>query len=170
MEELNIKRMHIEQIRFEFGLSQAVGEARHPEESEPGVPTLFERAQELAGDDGDAVVSVAGYSAALEAGYMVAVDARITPELADEGLARELAHRIQNLRKSARFEITDRIVTFYDGPDDVARVMAVHGDYIKQETLSEDLIGSLPEDAANSETAQIEGMDVTLGVRRLNAA
>jgi len=148
LEELNIKELHADE----------------------GVGALHAQAQEVASDDGDAVVSVAGYSAALEAGYMVAVDARITPELADEGLARELAHRIQNLRKNARFEITDRIVTFYEGPDDVTRVMAVHGDYIKQETLSEDLIGSVPEDAANAETAQIEGMEVTLGVRRSTAA
>ena len=52
---------------------------------------LYAEAQSAAGDDGDSVVSVNGYSAALEAGYMVAVDANITPELADEGLARELA-------------------------------------------------------------------------------
>ena len=131
---------------------------------------LHAQAQELATDDGDAVVSVAGYSAALDSGYMVAVDARITPELADEGMARELAHRIQNLRKNARFEITDRIVTYYDGPDDVARVMTVHGDYIKQETLSDDLLAPVPDDTAKSETAQIEGMEVTLGVRLTNGA
>ena len=126
---------------------------------------LYTDAQAAAGDDGDTVVSVNGYSAALEAGYMVAVDARLTPELADEGMARELAHRIQNLRKGAGFEITDRIVTYYEGPDDVARVMTVHGDYIKEETLSNDLLASVPEDAAKSETAKVEGMEVTLGVR-----
>ena len=127
--------------------------------------SLYADAQAAAGDDGDTVVSVNGYSAALEAGYMVAVDARLTPELADEGMARELAHRIQNLRKGAGFEITDRIVTYYEGPDDVARVMTVHGDYIKEETLSNDLLTSVPEDAAKSETAKVEGMEVTLGVR-----
>ena len=131
---------------------------------------LYLQAQELADDDGDTVVSVAGFSAALDSGYMVAVDARITADLADEGLARELAHRIQNLRKSARFEITDRIITYFDGPEDVARVITVHGDYIKQETLSDDLLAPVPEDAAKSETAQIEGMEVTLGVRRTNGA
>ncbi len=127
--------------------------------------TLYADAQAAAGDDGDTVVSVNGYSAALEAGYMVAVDARLTPELADEGMARELAHRIQNLRKGAGFEITDRIVTYYEGPDDVARVMTVHGNYIKEETLSNDLLTSVPEDAAKSETAKVEGMEVTLAVR-----
>ena len=135
---------------------------------------IYNRARSAAGDDGDAVVSVNGYSANLEAGYMVAVDATITPELADEGLARELAHRIQNLRKSARFEITDRIVTYYAGPDDVARVMAAHGDYIRQETLSDAIISLTPgaagpDDAARSETAKVEGMEVTLAVSRAAA-
>lgn len=126
--------------------------------------SLYADAQAAAGD-GDAVVSVNGYSVALEAGYMVAVDAQLTPELADEGMARELAHRIQNLRKGAGFEITDRIVTYYQGPDDIGRVMNVHGDYIKEETLSNDLLASVPEDVAKSETAKVEGMEVTLGVR-----
>ncbi len=126
---------------------------------------LYADARTAAGDDGDAVVSVHGYSAALEAGYMVAVDAQLTPELADEGMARELAHRIQNLRKGAGFEIADRIVTYYEGPDDVARVMNVHGNYIKEETLSDALLTSLPEDVAKSETARVDGREVTLGVR-----
>jgi isoleucyl-tRNA synthetase len=131
---------------------------------------LYALAQSEAGDDGDSVVSVNGYSAALEAGYMVAVDATITPELADEGMARELAHRIQNLRKGARFEITDHIVTYYQGPDDVARVMSGHGDYIKQETLSDALLPEPPADEAHAETAKVEGMEVTLGVRRVSAS
>ena len=98
---------------------------------------------------------------------MVAVDATITPELADEGMARELAHRIQNLRKGARFEITDHIVTYYQGPDDVERVMSCHGDYIKQETLSDALLPEPPADEAHAETAKVEGMEVTLGVQRV---
>ena len=135
---------------------------------------LYRQAREAAGDDSDQVVSVNGYSANLEAGYMVAVDASITPELADEGLARELAHRIQNLRKGARFEITDRIVIYYAGPDAVARVLAAHGDYIRQETLSDAIIAikdgnDCPDDAARSETAKVEGMEVTLAVSRAAA-
>ena len=135
---------------------------------------LFDQAREAAGDDRNALVLVDGYSVNLEAGYKVAVNTNITPELADEGLARELAHRIQNLRKSARFEITDRIVTYYAGPDDVARVMAAHGDYIRQETLSDAIISltpgaDCPDDAARSETAKVEGMEVTLAVSRAAA-
>ena len=153
LEELNIKQLQADGIEQD----------------------LYAQAQAAAGQDsnsknGDSVVAVNGYSAALEAGYMVAVDANITPELADEGLARELAHRIQNLRKGARFEITDHIVTYYQGPDDVARVMKTHGDYIMQETLSDVLLPEPPTEDAKSETAKVNDMEVTLGVSRVLTA
>ena len=64
-----------------------------------------------------------GYAAAEEAGYAVAVTTEVTPELADEGLARELVRRIQEMRKNAGFEIADRIRLGYDGDVDVERVM-----------------------------------------------
>jgi isoleucyl-tRNA synthetase len=128
---------------------------------------LYHQAQQVAGEDTVTVVSVDRYSVSLDAGYMVAVDAAITPELAQEGLARELAHRIQNLRKDAGFEITDRIVTYYQGPEEVGTVMRNHADYISQETLSEKLVPGAPEDGSKTETQKVEGMEVTLGVRRV---
>ena len=84
-------------------------------------------------------------------------------------MAREIAHRIQGLRRNAQFDLTDRIVTYYQGPENVDRVMRSHADYISQETLSEQLVpGALP-DAENSETQKVEGMEVTLAVKRLQA-
>ena len=99
---------------------------------------------------------------------MVAVDGTITPELAEEGLARELVHRIQNLRRAADFEVTDRIVTYYQAPDEISRVMTGNfADYIRQETLSKELVAGAPQDGAKSESLKVEGMEVTLGVRRV---
>ena len=49
------------------------------------------------------------------------------------------------------------------------RVMTGHQDYIMQETLSEALLAQAPDDDANSETQRIEGMEVTLGVRRVGS-
>ena len=145
LEELNIKELH------------TVG----------AEPDLYNQALSAAGDNAEAIVSVDGFSASLESGYMVAIDTRITPELADEGLARELAHRIQNLRKNARYEITDRIITYYQGPSDILRVMDGHQAYIMQETLSEALLAQEPDPDASSESQSIEGMEVVLGVRRV---
>ena len=129
---------------------------------------LFRQAQEQAGGEPEATVTVGHYTAALEAGYLVAVNGEITPELAEEGIARELVHRIQGLRRSANFEVTDHIETWYDGPDDLAIVMSGNfSDYIREETLSDLVEAGSPPEGAQSETAKIEGQEITLAVRRV---
>ena len=130
-----------------------------------GDDTFYERALEMAGDDRS--VQLDGYQVVLEGGYMVAVDTNVTPELAEEGLARELVHRIQNMRKAAGFKVTDRILSFYRGPEQVRRVMTSFADYIRMETLSEGLIEKDPQDGAHVETQQVEGMKLVLGVKRV---
>ena len=100
--------------------------------------------------------------------YAVAVDITVTPELLEEGLARELVHRIQNLRRTGGFEITDRILTFYQGSHQVQDVMQKFADYIQQETLSEELIEREPEEGAHTEKQKLEGMDVVLGVKKVH--
>src|SRR5262249_7778080 len=56
-----------------------------------------------------------GFTVEQEQDYTVALTTVVTPELADEGLAREIVHRIQTMRRDAGFEIADRIITFYEG-------------------------------------------------------
>ena len=103
-----------------------------------------------------------------ENGYMVALDTRMTPELKEEGLARELVHRIQNLRRAAQFELTDRIVTYCQAPEEIAEVLTgSFAGYIRQETLTEDLVAGPPPEEAKAETTKLDGMEVTLGVRRV---
>ncbi len=129
---------------------------------------LYLQAREEAGDRTEVTIPVDHYSVALEGGYMVAVDSTITPELAEEGLARELVHRIQNLRRSSQFELTDRIVTYYDAPAEIGSVMQGNfSAYIRQETLSEDLVAGPPQEGAASEDSKVEGMEITLGVLRI---
>ena len=53
-----------------------------------------------------------------------------------EGLARELVHHIQNTRKAADFQIDDRIHLRVSGPAEIADMLAVHGDWVKKETLA----------------------------------
>ena len=129
--------------------------------------SLYQQAQQAAGDQVEAVVTVDHYSVALEGGYMVAVDSNVTPEMAEEGLARELAHRIQNLRRAAGLELTDRIAAFYQGPEPIGLVMRHHADYICQETLADELVAGVPGDGAETETQKVEGMEITLGVKRV---
>ena len=101
-----------------------------------------------------------------EAGYAVGLDTAITPELADEGLARELVRRIQNLRKAAGFDISDHIATYYQGPPRLRAVLEVHADYVRQETLSDELTEGPPPEGAHSEEQKLDGEPITLAVQR----
>jgi isoleucyl-tRNA synthetase len=109
---------------------------------------------------------MSGFASAQEAGYTVAVTTSISPELADEGLARELVRRIQDLRREADFALSDRITTWVSGDADVNRVLLAHGDYIRGETLSTGLIVGAPPAGATSSEADLEGVRVVLGVQR----
>jgi len=110
-----------------------------------------------------------GYAVAQEGGYTVALDTAVTPDLADEGLARELVHRIQSLRKDAGFEIADRITVSYQGDDDLRRVMARFDSYVKAETLAVQVVAGEAGDGAHVERQTIDGREVTLGVQRIGA-
>ena len=102
-----------------------------------------------------------------EGDLAVMVDSEITPELAAEGTAREIVHRLQTMRRSAGFDIADHIITYYQGDDYIRQVMADFAGYIKQETLSEQLICGVPEEADFTQSYKLGGSEVSLGVKRL---
>jgi isoleucyl-tRNA synthetase len=108
-----------------------------------------------------------GYAVAEEAGYAVAVTTEITPELADEGLARELVRRIQEMRKSAGFEIADRIRLRYEGDEAVERVLqdATWRDYVAQETLATELTPGVA--GGYREDHELDGRRVRLTVEKV---
>jgi isoleucyl-tRNA synthetase len=75
-----------------------------------------------------------GHAVGRDAGATVALETKVTPELELEGLARELAHHLNNLRKEAGLEISDRIALRYEGP--ISRAFERYGDFIAQEALA----------------------------------
>ncbi len=107
-----------------------------------------------------------GYAAAQEAGYTVAITTAITPELAEEGLAREIVRRLQDLRREAGLALVDRIEAWVAGDAEVARVLERHGDYIRGETLAVALHAAEPPDGATRSEDDLEGTRVTFGLRR----
>ncbi len=98
----------------------------------------------------------------------VMLDTEITPELAAEGMAREIVHRLQTMRRSAGFDIADHIVTYYQGDNYVGQVMTDFADYVKQETLSQQLVSGVPDEGAFTEQYQLSGYQILLGVRKLD--
>ncbi len=110
-----------------------------------------------------------GYAVVSEAGYTVGVATTITHELADEGIARELVRHIQDLRREADFQLDDRITTWCEGGETVARVLEAHGDYVKGETLSVELFTEAPPEGIQQTAFTLDGVEVVAGVRRRDA-
>ena len=122
-------------------------------------------------EPGDFLVEVEdkpGITAVNEGAMLVAIDTTITPELAREGLARELVHRVQNLRRSAGLDISDRIDLFWQGPEAVREVMsdAALLQHLQDETLALSVAEGAPPEDAHSEAQKVDGMEVTLAVRK----
>ena len=81
-----------------------------------------------------------------EGELVVGLSTTITPELEQEGIAREFVNRIQNLRKDAGFDVQDRISIYFDAPANISQAVRQLKSYICSETLANDLITELPAD------------------------
>ena len=116
------------------------------------------------GDYSVASEDVPGWQVASEGSLTVALDIEVTPELRREGLSRELVNRIQNLRKSSGFEVTDRISTVVYADDaDLADALSAFGDYVKAQTLSLS-IGLKPAAEAPADAAEVEWMEGSIKI------
>jgi isoleucyl-tRNA synthetase len=142
--------------------------ARAVEAGRPVRVTVDGQALELA--PGELLVeasSPAGYAVAEERGVLVALDTMLSPELLTEGLARELVRNIQDARKNAGFQIADRIAVYLSGgADPVAAAVREWGDYIRTETLADEVVLAEPPPGAHTETLEHDGALVAVGVSR----
>ena len=80
---------------------------------------------------------IAGWIVESENGVTVAVDTQLTKELISEGLAREFVNRIQNMRKDAGFQVTDKINIAFSGKSEFEVAINSFRNYIAIETLAE---------------------------------
>ncbi|MFO8011420.1 MAG: isoleucine--tRNA ligase [Dehalococcoidia bacterium] len=106
------------------------------------------------------------YVIAEEGEYMVGIPSVVSEELLEEGLVREIVHRLQNMRRSAGFEITDYIETYYKGDERFNQVISKFKDYIKQETLTKQLSANDFPEGTYVEQHKLDGKELTLGVKR----
>jgi len=83
---------------------------------------------------------IEGWLVANSNGITVALDITISPELKQEGIARELVNRIQNIRKDSGFEVTDKIKVTLQQNAELKEAVEANEDYIKSETLTESLM------------------------------
>ena len=111
-----------------------------------------------------------GYGVAGDSGLVVALDTAITPELAQEGLAREVVRRVQDLRKQADYQLTDHITVQYQAEGKLADAIASQSTTIAAEVLADalDAVATPAGDAVAD--VDIEGENMVLAVRRVGSA
>ena len=103
-----------------------------------------------------------GYEVEAESGHAVALALELDDELRREGLAREIVHAVQNARKQAGLEITDRIALGLGGDESLLEAAREHQAYLAGEVLANEVeFGT-----GNGTTVQIDGMDLAIAVKR----
>ncbi len=106
-----------------------------------------------------------GYEVEAEAGHAVALQLELDDELRREGLAREIVHAVQNARKAAGLEITDRIELALGGDEELLAAAREHQDYVAGEVLAT----SLAYETAGGVTAKIDGRELRIGISPVSA-
>ena len=81
-----------------------------------------------------------GYASTSNNKTIVVLDTELTEELILEGLAREFVRKVQSLRKDADFIITDHINIYYNGTENIEKMLEHYKDYVMKETLGDNLI------------------------------
>jgi isoleucyl-tRNA synthetase len=110
---------------------------------------------------------IQGWLVESDAGVTVALDTKLDDALRAEGGAREFVNRIQNMRKDARFAVTDRIAIFFEASHEMRRTLENMGDYVRKETLAVEL----RESASPGEYAasfEIDGETLKVAIERRN--
>ena len=94
----------------------------------------------------------------------VALDIELTDELIEEGLARELINRIQNLRKSSGLEITDRIAVELEDNEKIHNAVLHCGEYIRSQVLATEI--SLQPSLVSDHRIEIEGQTIQITIKK----
>jgi isoleucyl-tRNA synthetase len=100
----------------------------------------------------------AGFAAAQGSLATVVLDTSLTPELIQEGLARDFVRGVQDARRSAGYRIEDRINVAYVGDPEVVAALGAFEDYVRSETLADRLVGQSTTGASDQvEPEAVEG-------------
>ncbi len=122
-----------------------------------GQEAVLERADvEIISED------IPGWLVANEGRLTVALDITVTDELKKEGLARELVNRIQNLRKSSGFEITDKVNITLASSAEMDGAVEAYQEYIKSQVLANNLVITAE---PISDATSLDFEDFTLAVK-----
>lgn len=103
-----------------------------------------------------------GFDVGMANNKFIILNTELSQDLILEGLAREIVSKVQNMRKSKNFDISDRISLYYDGDEEILEAMKEFADYIQDETLATSYVNE-----AKGEEVDINGHRVRLEVERV---
>jgi isoleucyl-tRNA synthetase len=112
-----------------------------------------------------AAQSIEGWLVESFEGLTVALDTTLTPELVNEGLAREFVNRVQNMRKDAGLSVTDRIRIYFESSGRLGDAVQRMTDYIKSETLATQLNAGR-DSAEHWQNWEIDGEPCGIGISK----
>ncbi len=104
-----------------------------------------------------------GMTVANEGDITVALDTRLTDALIQEGWAREIVSKLQNLRKELKFEVADRIRVLYAGPEEFTSALAAQKAYIAAETLA---VSLEPGDVSDMAEVELNGVKARFHIEK----
>ena len=104
-----------------------------------------------------------GFDVATENNLFIVLDTNLTPELINEGFAREFISKIQQMRKAQDLEMMDKIKVYFTSTEEVAKAIEIHTDYIKDETLALEIVNG---ETSNMQEDIINGHDAKIAVEK----
>lgn len=107
-----------------------------------------------------------GMAVAAEGAIVVALELELTDDLIAEGLAREFVNKVQQMRKAADLEVTQRIHVTVAGDADIASALGAHRDYVKNEVLALEL--DCVSDCADGEEVDLNGHATRIRLNKVN--
>ncbi len=111
-----------------------------------------------------------GFAAAAADGYLVALDTTITPELRQEGLARELVRSVNDLRKQENLQLDDRITLFViEASLGFSEALNAFDGWIARETLAVAIDPAFVSDSAARASLRVEGESIEFGIEKVAA-
>jgi len=112
---------------------------------------------------------ISGWVVESQEGVTVAIDTALDEKLIKEGLAREFVNRVQNMRKDAGFEVTDRIEIKYSGSKDLINAINEFEKYISNETLAEKMINTEIVNGGIKQNWKIGELDCSIQIEKIKS-
>ncbi|MEP0861924.1 MAG: isoleucine--tRNA ligase [Ignavibacterium sp.] len=110
---------------------------------------------------------IEGWVVESEEGVTVAIDTELDEKLIEEGFAREFVNRVQNMRKEAGFDVTDKINISFTGNSELVKAINNFSDYISNETLAEKLISEQISDGGFRQDWKIGDYECSIRIEKI---